>query len=162
MTLIAKPCKGCSHPTICKTHGCGAVEARRNAAQASQRSQDAIFWDRLQDMPPMEAEQECVMRRERIALENAMLHTERTKINPPVGSTQRKEFADMGVAMSENMAQMTKLNERIKYLRRLQDKVQWRETVRELFGDDAVEQCIVHMEQRWGELYELRRQWAAG
>lgn len=128
----------------------------------SQRNEDAMFWERTQDMPPMEAEQECVMRREQLALENAMLHTGRTKINPPTSPKQREAFADMGVAMSENMVQMTKLNERIKYLRKLQDKVHWRETVRDLFGDDAVEQCIVHMEQRWNELYDLRRQWAAG
>jgi hypothetical protein len=32
MSLIDKPCKGCSHPTICRTHGCAAVEYRRNKA----------------------------------------------------------------------------------------------------------------------------------
>lgn len=26
-------CKGCSHPTICNTHGCAADEYRRNQAQ---------------------------------------------------------------------------------------------------------------------------------
>ncbi len=30
---MAKHCKGCSHPTICKTHGCAAEEARRNIAK---------------------------------------------------------------------------------------------------------------------------------
>lgn len=29
-----KHCKGCSHPTICNTHGCGAEEARANKAKA--------------------------------------------------------------------------------------------------------------------------------
>lgn len=28
-------CKGCSHPTICDTHGCGAEEARRNKQKAA-------------------------------------------------------------------------------------------------------------------------------
>ena len=128
---------------------------------ARQDDQDAMFWDRLHDMPMLEAEQECVMRREQLALENAMLNTERTKINPPANSKEREAFKDMGIAMSENMAQMTKLNERIKYLRKLQDKVCWREAVRDLFGDEAVEQCLVLMEQRMHELYDLRRQWAA-
>jgi hypothetical protein len=30
-------CKGCSHPTICDTHGCGAEEARRNRAREAQQ-----------------------------------------------------------------------------------------------------------------------------
>ena len=29
---MVKHCKGCSHPTICRTHGCAAVEYRRNKA----------------------------------------------------------------------------------------------------------------------------------
>ncbi len=33
-----KHCKGCSHPTICNTHGCGAEEARANKAKASEQS----------------------------------------------------------------------------------------------------------------------------
>ena len=33
MSLIDRPCRGCSHPTICRTHGCGAEEVRRNKAQ---------------------------------------------------------------------------------------------------------------------------------
>jgi hypothetical protein len=28
-------CKGCSHPTICNTHGCAAEEAKRNKAPVS-------------------------------------------------------------------------------------------------------------------------------
>lgn len=29
---MAKHCAGCSHPTICCTHGCAADEAKRNKA----------------------------------------------------------------------------------------------------------------------------------
>lgn len=29
-----RPCPGCSHPTICRTHGCGAEEVRRNRRAA--------------------------------------------------------------------------------------------------------------------------------
>lgn len=29
-------CKGCSHPTICDTHGCGAEEARHNKQKAAE------------------------------------------------------------------------------------------------------------------------------
>lgn len=28
-------CKGCSHPTICNTHGCAADEAKRNKSPVS-------------------------------------------------------------------------------------------------------------------------------
>lgn len=28
-----KHCKGCSHPTICNSHGCGVDEARANMAR---------------------------------------------------------------------------------------------------------------------------------
>ena len=28
--MMARHCAGCSHPTICRTHGCAAEEARRN------------------------------------------------------------------------------------------------------------------------------------
>ena len=34
-SLISKPCKGCSHPTICRTHGCAVIEAARNAVPAT-------------------------------------------------------------------------------------------------------------------------------
>lgn len=32
---MAKHCTGCSHPTICRTHGCAAEEARRNRGPVS-------------------------------------------------------------------------------------------------------------------------------
>ena len=121
----------------------------------SQRAEDATFWERLADMPAWEAEQECVMRRESLVLENAMLNGELLK-------TQGRERSALGAAMAENNAQLTKLMERIKYLRKMQDRIHWREAVRDLFGDDAVEQCIVHIEQRWMDVYGQRRQWAAG
>lgn len=122
---------------------------------------DAVFWDRLAGMPHWEAEQECVMRRESLVLENAMLNTERSKLMPPIGEKQRREVKDIGAAMADNNARICKLVEQIKYLRKLADKIHWRETVRDLFGDDAVEQCIVHMEARWQDIYGQRRQWAA-
>lgn len=31
-----KHCRGCSHPTICDTHGCGAEEARENKARRAE------------------------------------------------------------------------------------------------------------------------------
>lgn len=38
---MAKHCKGCSHPTICKTHGCAATEARRNKSHKPHAAADS-------------------------------------------------------------------------------------------------------------------------
>jgi hypothetical protein len=122
----------------------------------TERESDAVFWDRLHGMPNWEAEQECVMRRERLALENAMLNVEKVKSRRPLERDQ------LGAAILENNSQLTTLNERIKYLRKLQDRIQWKETVRELFGDEAVTQCKVHMEMQWAEVFSKRREWSKG
>lgn len=122
----------------------------------TERESDAVFWDRLHGMPNWEAEQECVMRRERLALENAMLNVEKAKSRRPLERDQ------LGAAILENNSQLTTINERIKYLRKLQDRIQWKETVRALFGDEAVAQCIVHMEMQWGEVFSKRREWSKG
>jgi hypothetical protein len=120
---------------------------------ASRRRDDAVFWDRLAEMPAWEAEQECVTRRESLVLENAMLGGEQVR------AAGREHGAICG-SIRENNAQISRLVERIKYLRKLQDRVHWRETVRELFGDEAVEQCVVHIEQKWADVYGKRREWA--
>jgi hypothetical protein len=102
---------------------------------------DAVFWDRLFDMPAWEAEQECVIRRESLVLENAMLNGENVK-------AYGKEKAAIGLAVQGNNSVISKLNERIKYLRKLQDRVQWRNAVYDLFGQDAVDQCLIYMAQQ--------------
>ena len=38
---MGKHCPGCSHPTICRTHGCAADEARRNK-QAVANDPDSV------------------------------------------------------------------------------------------------------------------------
>lgn len=43
---------------------------------------------------------------------------------------------------------MTKLNERIKELRKLQDRICWREAVQAVFGTEGVSSCLVWMEQQ--------------
>ncbi len=122
---------------------------------------DAIFWDRLQDMPAWEAEQECVMRREELSMQNAMLMTERTKMAPAIGRTQQAEYAALGLAIADNNAKLTKLAERIKYLRNLQNRICWKQTVLQLFGEEVVQQCLIHMEIQWAEVMKKRREWAA-
>lgn len=101
---------------------------------------DQVFWDRLQDMPLAEAEQELVLRREENALVLAMLQKEK--------SEAKNKFIekDIGNEIFNVMSQMTKINERIKYLRKLQDKVTWKNAVRALYGQDAVEECVIWIE----------------
>lgn len=120
--------------------------------------EDAMFWERLHDMPAWEAEQECVMRREELALQNAELLTQRSKMNPPIGLKQKELYAALGAEMQENSSRLVRLNERIKYLRKLQHRIQWKEAVRALFGDDAVEQCVIYMEQRWPECHPTTKE----
>lgn len=114
---------------------------------------DSIFWDRLADMPFAEAEQECVIRRENNSLEIAMLQQEISAILDRTG-VRNQEAKSIGSEMAGIMAQNTILNERIKYLRRLQDKVKWKEAVRAVFGDDAVDQCVVWIEQTCSPMTE--------
>jgi hypothetical protein len=101
---------------------------------------DSVFWDRLADMPAWGAEQECVLRRESNALQIAMLQRESAKIIERCG-VRTKEVVAIGSEISGVMGQMTKLNERIKYLRRVNDACSWRRAVTALYGADAFNEC---------------------
>ena len=118
---------------------------------------DAIFWERLQDMPIWEAEQELVLRREGNVLEANMLLMERDKL---LAVGMHKRARELMSAHQERLGQNTKINERIKYLRNLQNRLQWKEAVRALFGQDGVEQCVVWIEQQYGHIEDQRREWA--
>ena len=100
---------------------------------------DRMFWERLAEMPLAEQEQECVLRREHCSLQTAMLRHELLLANERKDS---KEAKRLGVAIFEIGSQNTLLNERIKYLRRLDDKTSWREAVRTVLGEDAYEACV--------------------
>ncbi len=115
---------------------------------------DWLFWERLEDMPAWEAEQECVMRREALAVRIGELITAQK-------TASKREAASLGAELHHTSGQLAKLNERIKYLRKLQTRMEWREAVKVLFGEDAMTQCIVYIEQRWQERHDVRRQWAA-
>jgi DNA gyrase/topoisomerase IV subunit B len=122
---------------------------------------DKVFWARLEEMPPWEAEQECVARREQLCLENAMLDAERNKLNPTGRPYETREYKALGVAMRENASRTTRLNERLKYLRKLQTRLEWKLAVQTLFGQEAYEQCAVWLEQQYKHLNDTRREWAA-
>ena len=112
------------------------------------KESDAIFWDRLAGMPATEAEQECVLRRDTNCLELAMLQGEIAKITDTKGVKATKEAKDIGLVMSGIMAQNTALNERIKYLRKLHDKLAWKHAVRAIYGDEGVEACVVWIQMQ--------------
>lgn len=105
--------------------------------------EDRIFWERLADMPWLEAEQECVLRREDIVLQINMLNSMRTDIGK--SSAKAKE---LGRAQFDCQSQLVMLNEQIKYLRKIQDQVKWRRAVETLFGREACEQCVVWIAQQ--------------
>ncbi len=107
---------------------------------------EQIFWDRLVDMPLVEAEQELVLRREEIAKEESQ---RAQRLNATTANSARRNDYRKEIAASKAAeANLTKINERIKYYRKLQDRLHWRNAVREFFGDDAVTECLVWMEQQ--------------
>lgn len=118
---------------------------------------DAVFWSRVADMPPWEAEQELVARRiwaseQRAEAERALVDARRKG---------RASDADRcGKEIQALCTLFTALNERIGYLRKLQDKMQWKHAVRALYGDDAYEACVLWIEQQFGEQSDQRREWA--
>lgn len=118
---------------------------------------DTIFWERIADMPPWEAEQECVMRREDHCLQIAMLAREKDEA---LSRGKPAEARKLGVALFEVGAQNTRINEHIKYLRKLQSKLEWKQAVKTLFGQEAYEQCAVWLEQEYGHINAVRREWA--
>lgn len=101
---------------------------------------DKVFWERLAEMPVIEQEQECVLRREHVALRLAMLHGEKVAAED---RHDKREASRIGVAMFEDNAQITVLNERIKYLRRLLEAISWRNAVKAVLGQEAYEQVVL-------------------
>lgn len=110
------------------------------------QADDAMFWDRLAEMPYVEAEHECVLRREELCLQLSMLNTEKTNLIND-GHHNTKAIRDIGAAQKEVQSQLTKLNERIKELRKLQSRIDWRAAVAALYGEEGVVDCLVWMEQ---------------
>lgn len=119
---------------------------------------DQIFWDRLQDMPHFEAEQELVMRREDLLLQRAMLAGELEKAKE---TRSRKDVTRIGTGLLDVAAQLSLINERIKYIRRLGDRIKWRAAVAAVAGEDVVEQCLIWMEMEYAEEFAFRRAEAA-
>lgn len=102
---------------------------------------DVVFYERLAGMPFVEAEQECLLRREGLVLELSMLLNERNKC-----AAHGKEADDIGAEMKAIESQLAKLNGRIKELRKTQDRISWKAAIQALYGSEAVHECLVWME----------------
>lgn len=101
---------------------------------------EAIFWDRLLDMPDIEAAEELKVRKEELVLQNAMLLNERAS------ARNRVVESELGLAMSENNALLTKINDRLKFVNERMNRLCWREAVKACFGEDGFLQCVQWME----------------
>ena len=86
----------------------------------------------------------------------AALQVERTE-----ASFSRNYTAEtaIGQQLHGMMAMLTVVNERIKYLRKIQDSIIWRKAVKELLGEDAYEQCAAWIAAN-DEAAPFRREWA--
>jgi hypothetical protein len=111
---------------------------------------DQIFWERIQDMPHWEAETECVMRREHNNLQIAVLQKALADTGTKTGK-RTKHAAEIAAEMAGIMSQNTLINERVKYLRKLQNQIQWKEAVRVVCGQETLDEVMVYIEQTWGQ-----------
>lgn len=103
-------------------------------------SNEQIFWDRLEEMPDIEAVQEINIRQENIGLENAML------VNAKAESRDRREIDRLGATIFENTALLTKLNAKRKFLNQRIDRLSWRNAVKANFGDEGYLKCAIWIE----------------
>ena len=97
--------------------------------------EDQVFWNRLADMPWLEAEQECVARRETLVLELAALHAEAHKV------LRQGAREELQAKICDRQGQCALLNVRLKYLRDVQYRVKWADAVKKLYGEEAFAAC---------------------
>lgn len=105
--------------------------------------EDQIFWDRLEEMPDLEAEQELVLRRLIVIRENAELASQKS------GDYSRRGV-ELGLLISANAAQLSLINERLKMIRKRMDRADWKNAVLALYGQEGYEKCrawIIQEEQ---------------
>lgn len=101
---------------------------------------DAVFWERLRDMPDTEAEIELVMRRHVLTDENAALLAFRA-------GRYGQDAEEAGIRMARNNATLTRIGDEIKIVRNRMDRANWRKAVRTVLGEDAYLRCAVWIAQ---------------
>ncbi len=100
---------------------------------------DQVFWDRIADMPWVEAELECVKRREELTQQRHDLEAEVLSQT----HRQRRDLAKLNA--KEIDGQLTLLNERIKWLRKVQARVSWAEACRAVLDHETYTEVRVRM-----------------
>jgi hypothetical protein len=120
---------------------------------------DRVFWDRLAEMPALEAEQELVSRREGLMLEVNML---RNEMSAAKHAKREKEAIEIGRAIRDADSQLGLIGERIKYMRKVEDAIRWRKAVETVLGQEALEACLIWRVQEGREADDMRRSWAGG
>lgn len=105
-------------------------------------SSDDIFWERLLEMPDIEAEQELVARRAIVIRENAELSA---------WAAGRFNKEGVGAQINQNNLQLTLLNDHLKMIRKRMDRCSWKNAVLECLGQDAFDIC-----QHWIRQNELQ------
>ena len=118
---------------------------------------DEIFWLRLAEMPDIEAEQECFSRKESLLMENAVLQAEILKIKTRKGIKTNESFA-LGVAISENNEQITRLNRHIRCIRMIDTNARWKESIRAICGQEALDDCLVWQQHQYGHIDKMRNE----
>lgn len=102
---------------------------------------DDLFWERLREMPDVEAEMELVMRRHALTDENADLIVFRKGRFDRAGD-------EAGVRIIQNQAQLTRLGDELKMVRNRMDRTSWRKAVKAVLGEEAYDQCALWIEQQ--------------
>ncbi len=118
---------------------------------------EQFFWDRIAGMPSLEAEQELVLRREGITTELSALQSALAAATRRHDSTAESAI---GRQIFQLSASLTLVNERIRHLRHVADRIMWRKAVKELFGQEAYERCAEWVAMN-DEADPFRRQWAS-
>ncbi|MES2730001.1 MAG: hypothetical protein V4621_07925 [Pseudomonadota bacterium] len=95
---------------------------------------DEIFWERLEEMPDLEAEMELVARRLIVLRENAELIAQKTGRNSTHGD-------ELGIHISQNGLQLSLLNERLTEIRRRMNRASWQNAIRAVYGAEGYEKC---------------------
>lgn len=117
---------------------------------------EQFFWERIVGMPSLEAEQELVLRREGVTAEMSALQSELEEAKRRRNATAESAI---GRQLFQLAASLTLVNERIKYLRQVADRIMWRKAVKEVLGQEAYEQCCEWIAMH-DEAAPFRREWA--
>lgn len=99
--------------------------------------EEAIFWERLRGMPAVEAEQECVLRREYMLLQMNMLKNQKPEPGP--GRIREQKRINEEIWLMQQTIGV--INERMHFYRNVRNNASWSNAVKALFGQDGWNQC---------------------